>query len=51
MRNKLSYREYGLIYTEQCPFCFREGSPYCKLEYDEGRCVNFKSLEDLKKKL
>lgn len=51
MKRKIKYREYGTIYTECCVKCVREGTPYCNLEYLDNKCINFKSLEDLKKKL
>lgn len=48
---KPKYKEYGNIYTECCLNCIREGTPYCKLEYEDNKCVNFKTLEELKQKL
>lgn len=46
----MKYKEYGNIYTDYCVECLREGMPSCKLEYKDGKCVNFVNLEDLKRK-
>lgn len=49
---KMKYKEYGNIYLDCCLKCIKEGTPYCRLEYkEENVCVNFESLEDLKRKL
>ena len=51
-KKNIKYREYGIIYTQCCLQCVKEGTPYCKMEYDEANiCKNFKSLEDLKEQL
>lgn len=48
---KPKYKEYGNIYTDCCLKCIKEGTPYCKLEYEDNKCVNFKTLEELKQQL
>jgi len=47
MRSK--YKQYGSIYTEYCLQCVREGTAYCRYEFEDNKCINFKSLDDMKK--
>lgn len=52
MKNiRMKYKQYGNIYTECCVKCVKEGTAYCELEYEDNVCTNFRSLDDLKKKL
>ena len=46
--NTNNYRKYGMIYANECTRCIREGTHFCKLEFDDDSCVNFKQLSDLK---
>ena len=46
--NTNNYKKYGSIYQNQCVNCIREGTVYCKFEFSDDSCTNFKSLEDLK---
>ena len=47
-KNTNNYSKYGMIYQNQCTKCIREGTHFCKLEFTDEKCVNFKSLDDLK---
>lgn len=49
--NTNNYRKYGMIYSNQCTRCIKEGTSFCSLSFVDESCVNFKSLEDLKEKL
>lgn len=50
-RNTNNYKKYGMIYSNQCTRCIKEGTSFCSLSFVDESCINFKSLEDLKKKL
>ena len=50
-RNTNNYKKYGMIYSNQCTCCIKEGTSFCSLSFVDESCVNFKSLDDLKKKL
>ena len=43
------YQKYGMVYSEQCTKCLKEGTHFCELKFtDAGECLNFKTLDDLK---
>ena len=44
----MKYKGYGIIYSEQCVNCIREGTPYCRLEVESETCRNYRTLDDLK---
>ena len=47
-KNTNNYQKYGMIYANQCTKCIKEGTHYCKLEFVDDSCSNFKTLQDLK---
>ncbi len=43
-----NYQKYGMIYSEQCTRCLKEGTHFCELKFEDEKCLNFKTLDDLK---